>query len=201
MDHVRPARIIGVVPGKEIILGIRTDVSSCYDCVCNNPIFSIYEYRGSEFLKIKEFDYKNVSGISEKIYYTPISDRIRIVSKGCFYLDVFQEGQDDSMIVLNSLNKGETLHPGNTYKIEWDSAHLDGNINMELVNKEDVEGNNGAESWEINFNRVPISSGVYEWKIDGLPKEDQNTLYKIHIFSNNDVFIEDYSDNYFIISK
>lgn len=192
-----------VVPGKEIILDIRTDILSCHNCVCNNPSFSLYEYRDreSKFLKIKEFNYKNVSGVSEKIYYTPISDRVRIVSEGCFYLDFFQEGQDNSRIILNSLNEGETLHFGDIYRIEWDSANLNGNINIELVNKEDIEGSAGAKSWQISFNKVPINIGVYEWKIGDLSKEDQNALYKIHIFSNNNVFIEDYSDNYFSISK
>jgi len=191
-----------VMPNKEIVLDIKTDISTCTDCVCNYPIFSIYEYRGSEFIKTKDFNfYKESGGVLEKVYYTPNTDRIKIVAEKCFYLNVFQEGEADKRITLNSLNDGQPLQVGKTYKIIWSSANLNGNINMELVNKEDVEGKSGATSWEINYNRIPLKNGTYEWKLDGLPSQDQSALYKIHIFSNENVYIEDYSDNYFSITK
>lgn len=192
-----------VFPGKEMILSVKTDISSCTECVCNNPSFSIYEYRGSEFVKVKDFnpDNKGRGGVLEGIYYTPTTDRIRIVARGCFYLDVYQEGETGKRITLNSLNEGEALHVGKTYRIVWSSAYLDGNINMELVNKDYIEGKAGAEAWEIYFNMVPIGNGVYEWRLEGFPSKDVNALYKIHIFSNNNPYIEDYSDKYFIISR
>ena len=196
------AKYYRVVPGKEMILNIKTDIGSCSDCVCNYPEFSLYEYKNGNFQKAKDFSFSNIGGVAEKVYYTPSSEKIKIEANKCFYLDVFQAGETYlSRLSLNSPNGGEQLEVGKTYRIIWSSSGTSGNIDIELVNKDCVEGGNNCIGWPLDLNRTPISRGLYEWKIDGLPMGVDYSKYKIHIWSNNNVYIDDYSDNYFSIVK
>jgi len=89
------AKNYNVEPGKEMIFDVRTDDILCSSCVCNYPIFSLYEYKDNGFVKIKDFNLKNGGGVSEKVYYTPSSDKIKITAPDCFYLNVFQEGESE----------------------------------------------------------------------------------------------------------
>jgi len=190
-----------VVPGKQIIMDVKTDISSCSECVCNHPSFSLYEYRGTSFVKTKDFNLADIGGVAEKEYYTPASDKIKIEANGCFYLDVFQEGETGTRISVISPNGGNQLKLGETYKIMWSSSgEMKDNLNIEIVNKEEVEGTAGAIGWHIAYS-VPAQTGIYSWKIDGLPMGSDYSFYKLHIWSNENVHIEDYSDNYFSIVK
>ena len=196
------AKYYRVVPGKEMILNVKTDISSCPDCVCKYPEFSLYEYQNGNFQKTKDVSLSNVGGVLEKIYYTPNSEKIKIESNGCFYLDVFQLGENySSWISLNSPNGGEQFELGKTYRIIWDSSEMSGNIDIELVNEDCVKGGNNCIGWLLDLNKTPVSRGIYEWKIDGLPMGIDYSKYKIHIWSNDNVYIDDYSDNYFSIVK
>jgi|GEM_PF-3400237 len=196
------AKYYGVVPGKEMILDVKTDISSCSDCVCKYPEFSLYEYKNGNFQKTKDFSFSSTGGISEKIYYTPSSEKVKIEANQCFYLDVYQSGESYlSRLSLSSPNGGEQLELGKTYRIIWSSSETSGNIDIELVNEDCVKGGNNCIGWLLDLNRTPISHGIYEWKIDGLPMGVDYSKYKIHIWSNNNVHIDDYSDNYFSIVK
>jgi hypothetical protein len=188
-----------VVSGKQIIMDIKTDVSSCSYCVCKNPIFSLYEYRGTGFVKTSDFNLGNIGGVAEKVYYTPTSDKIKIEAGGCFYMDVFQEGEAGTRISVISPNGGEQLKLGETYKIMWSSSgDMKDKVNIEIVNKEDMEGIAGATAWHLAYS-VPAQTGIYNWKIDGLPMGSDYSFYKIHVWSNENVHIDDYSDNYFSV--
>jgi len=196
------AKYYKVVPGKEMILNVNTDIITCPDCVCNYPDFSMYEYIGGGFKKTKDFNFTDVGGVFEKVYYTPTSDKIKIEADKCFYLDVFQEGEARlPKVSLISPNGGDQLEAGKTYRILWNSSGISKNINIELENKDCLEGKSDCRGWEINFNRIPASLGFYDWNIGSLPMGSNYSYYKVHIWSNENVNVEDYSNNYFSIVK
>lgn len=76
-----------VTPDEELVLHVHTD--SCAGCVCYHPNFYIYEYRNEAWEEIKYFDLPDVKGITEDVFYTPFSDKVRIYANDCFYLDVY----------------------------------------------------------------------------------------------------------------
>jgi hypothetical protein len=118
-----------VVPGKEIILNVKTDIASCSDCLCNHPNFSLYEYIGGSFKKTKEFNFPDSGGVLEKVYYTPTSDKIIIEANECFYLNVFQEGERTQVPTYADLLPTEITTPYIEKSIEaGDTVYFDSGI-------------------------------------------------------------------------
>jgi hypothetical protein len=85
-----------VIPGTELRFNIYTHATSgwCEEygrtCPCLYPDFSLYEYMGGIFKKVKDFDFPDISSLAEAVYYTPVSEKIKIVAEKCFMLQVFQ---------------------------------------------------------------------------------------------------------------
>lgn len=76
-----------VSPGKELVLHIFTD--SCAGCVCYYPNFYVFEFKDGQWKETKYFDLPDKKGTSENVFYVPSSDKIKILAKNCFYLEVF----------------------------------------------------------------------------------------------------------------
>lgn len=80
-------KIYSVAPQKKLLLKIYTD--SCPDCVCDNPNFCIHEYIDGEWKEYGCLAYPEQKGISREFYFVPSSERIKISSSSCFYLNAY----------------------------------------------------------------------------------------------------------------
>lgn len=80
-------KIYDVPAGKKILLKIYTD--SCANCVCDNPNFCIHEYLNGEWKEYGCIAFPEQKGISREFYFVPNSQRIKISSTSCFYLNIY----------------------------------------------------------------------------------------------------------------
>jgi len=76
-----------VNPGQLLRLYVQTD--SCPGCVCYYPNFYVYEYQNGDWVQVKYFDLPEQKTLSQDVYFTPRSDKIKIYAPSCFYLDIF----------------------------------------------------------------------------------------------------------------
>ena len=85
--------------GDKLILRAHTD--SCSSCVCYHPNFYIYEYENNIWVKKEYFNLPDKKGITETVFYTPTSDKIKIYAPNCFYLNVYSVGfvEEDSSVI------------------------------------------------------------------------------------------------------
>jgi len=81
------SKVYKVIQGKELVFHVYTDSNP--DCICCYPEFYVYEYRNKKWEEVKHFNYPPMRGFAENVFYTPSSDRIKISSNLCFYLDVY----------------------------------------------------------------------------------------------------------------
>jgi len=72
---------------EPVIFNVSTD--SCPSCVCQVPEFSVFELIDGQWFHKKDFSLPHTPGLNEKIFYVSSSPRIKIQSRGCFYLDVY----------------------------------------------------------------------------------------------------------------
>ena len=82
-------KIYDVPAGKKLLLKINTD--SCTDCVCDNPNFCIHEYLDGVWKEYGCLAFPEQKGISREFYFVPGSQRIKISTTSCFYLNVYSD--------------------------------------------------------------------------------------------------------------
>ena len=96
-----------VEKGKILRFHVYTD--SCPGCVCYFPDFDVYEYQDGKWVLKKSYDLPNIKGMHQNEFYTPNSNKIKIVAKNCFYLDVFSLTKPPPINITNVTSKTDKL--------------------------------------------------------------------------------------------
>jgi predicted secreted protein len=89
---------------------------------------------------------------------------------------------------------GETLTQGETYKIKWTADGSD-KLNIDIVN--------GNQAWAISVNAVPAYVGTYNMIVPITAYGNNfisGTNYKIHIWDNDNVKVEAYSESFNVVA-
>jgi len=107
------------------------------------------------------------------------------------YFSIVAVATTTPSITVLSPNGGEKLEVGKTYGIKWvpkGTINPNSNVNIELLS-------GAGRGWEITYNKIPVGNESYNWTVPSLPADN----YVVHIWLNENVSIQDKSDNYFSI--
>jgi hypothetical protein len=199
-----------VIKGEKLRLHVYTD--ACPGCVCYYPDFDIYEYQNNSWILSKSFDLPNVKGLYQNEYYIPNSDKIKVVAKNCFYLDIFSY-KNITTTCLHSPPKvtvtpisqfglaGSTLQYNTTVKnmdsiacsprkfsISYSYPNNPPGWNITFLDKPCIFGLNCFDYFQLN----PQELKSFAFIVTSPPSTPAAT-YTMHIAASGDLGAQDYS--------
>ncbi|MBO8179363.1 MAG: PKD domain-containing protein [Archaeoglobus sp.] len=154
-------KVFDVTPGKELKFALRSDqCPSCPGCVLGDIDFDIYEYVNGQWVLKKSVDGpNNYCGLYDYFYYyTPQSDRIKVVARGGFYLELYQEFDSSSSTHAPIANAGGPYTANEGEEITFNASLSHDPDGDSLQYRWDFD-NDGV--WDTEWLNEPIISHAY----------------------------------------